>query len=257
MEWLRDWSAGDEMMRVLCFPPAGGSAQPYRRWAKLLPSHIGVVAVELPGHGSRMGEPVVDSLPGLLAGLLPEVETLLDKPMLVFGHSMGAIVGTEVCRGLLVAHGWRPLMLVAAACAAPDLPSVPDYDTRMTDEGILNFLTLMGGTPSDILDNDEYLSMIRPVVRGDLEAIAHRELDSSPRLGVPVRAYVGADDRRVTREKASGWVIESDTDFDMCTFPGGHFFVQDRVDMVLSRLRRDIGDALRSGAHKRPVTISN
>ncbi|MFJ8044034.1 thioesterase II family protein [Kitasatospora sp. NPDC096147] len=232
---------------MLCFPPAGGSAQPYRAWSKLLPAHIGVVAVELPGHGSRMGEPPVDTLPGLIAGgLLGEVKTLLDRPLVVFGHSMGAIVGTELSRLLLTDVGWRPLLLVAAGCGSPDLPSVPDYETRMTDEGILAFLRQVGGTPASILDNEEYLAMLRPVVRADFESIAHRDLAASPRLGCPVRAYVGDADPRVDRERAAGWEIEGNGDFELCTFPGGHFFVQERVDMVLSRLQRDIGDALRA-----------
>lgn len=257
MEWLRDFSAGDEAVRVLCLPPAGGSARPYRRWADLLPAHVGVVAVELPGHGSRLDETPLDDLPALIEGMLPEVRELLDRPLMVFGHSMGALVGVELCRALLVERDWSPLMFVAAGCASPDLPSVPDYDTRMTDEGILDFLTQVGGTPPDILGNDEYLGMIRPVVRADLEAMAHRKLDVQPRLGCAVRAYLGAEDLRVTADRAEGWVIESDGDFDRCTFPGGHFFVQDHVETMLSRLRRDLAEALRTRGRDRRPAISN
>jgi surfactin synthase thioesterase subunit len=246
MDWLRDWSGDEEpLTRLLCFPPAGGGAQGYRSWPKLLPPHLGVVTVELPGHGARRDEPLVSTLPGLLGGgLLDEVRILLDRPVVVFGHSMGGIVGAEVCRALLAQDGWRPLLFVAAGCAAPDLPSVPDFDTRLTDKGILDFLRDAGGTPADILDNEEYLAMIRPVVRADLTAIAHRELSAQPRLGCPVRSYVGSDDPRVSADRALGWEIESDGDFQQCTFPGGHFFVQDRVEMMLSRLQRDIGDVL-------------
>ncbi|SFW72917.1 thioesterase II family protein [Amycolatopsis australiensis] len=257
MEWLRDHSAGDETVRVLCLPPAGGSARPYRRWAGLLPGHVGVVAVELPGHGDRLTETPIDDLPTLIQGMLPEVRTLLDRPLVVFGHSMGALVAAELCRALLVEREWRPLLLVAAGCMSPDRPSVPDYVTRMTDEGILDFLTKVGGTPPDILANDEYLGMIRPVVRADLEAIAHRDVDASPRLGCAVRAYLGADDPRVDAEQAAGWAIESDGDFGMCTFPGGHFFVQDHVETVLSRLRRGLAEALRMRGRDRTPAISN
>ncbi|MET7990803.1 alpha/beta fold hydrolase [Amycolatopsis sp. NPDC005232] len=244
MEWLRDLSGAHEpVTTLLCFPPAGGGAYGYRNWARRLPAHFGVVAVELPGHGSRLGEPLVSTLPGLLGGgLLGEVRTLLDRPVVVLGHSMGAIVAAALCRALLAEDGWRPLLFVAAGCAAPDLPSVPDYDMRMTDQGILDFLRDAGGTPSGILGNEEYLAMIRPVVRADLDAIAHRDLGARPRLGCPVRSYVGGEDPRVSADRAAGWVAESDGDFEQCTFPGGHFFLHDNAEMVLSRLQRDIGD---------------
>jgi surfactin synthase thioesterase subunit len=248
MSWLRDWSRGDGVtMRILCLPPAGGGAHLYRHWPRRLPRHIGVVAVELPGHGSRVAEPPLHSITELLAdGLCTEVETLLDLPMVVFGHSMGAVVGFDLCRALRRALGWRPAGLVVAGCDAPDTLVHKDYASQMTDAGITGFLRSRGGTPEAILGKEEYLAMLRPVIRADLTALAGRLPAAEPPLACPVRVYQGREDPSVSPERLYGWAVEGDGDFAICSFPGGHFFVQESVEQVLARLEKDIREWQRS-----------
>jgi surfactin synthase thioesterase subunit len=252
--WLRDWSRSDDIaVRVLCLPPAGGGAHVYRRWPDRLPGHIGVVAVELPGHGSRLREAPLTSLPDLVnGGLQDEVTELLDRPLVVFGHSMGAVVGFELCRSIRRGRDWRPAGFVAAGCDAPDTLVHKDYVGRMTDEGLLRFLRDMGGTPSAILGNEEYLAMLRPILRADLTALAGRVPVSEPPLGCPVRAYLGSADGSVTLERVCGWAPESGGDFAIRSFPGTHFFVQEAEERVLDRLQHDIREWLRGTAVSYP-----
>jgi surfactin synthase thioesterase subunit len=251
--WLRDWSRrADVKVRVLCLPPAGGGAHVYRRWPDRLPSHVGVVAVELPGHGSRMAEPPVTSLDELVRGLRDEVESLLDTPMVVFGHSMGAIVGFELCRVIRRGRDWRPAGFVAAGCDAPDTLVRKEYAGRMTDAGIARFLRDMGGTPAAILGNEKYLAMLRPVIRADLMVLAGRLPVAERPLGCPVRVYLGSEDRTMTTEAACGWAPESAGNFAIHTFPGSHFFVQESEELVLDRLQHDIREWLRGPSTAQP-----
>jgi surfactin synthase thioesterase subunit len=253
MTWLRDWSRSDDVaVRVLCLPPAGGGAHVYRRWPDRLPGHIGVVAVELPGHGSRLRETPLQSLPDLVgSGLRDEVTALLDRPLVIFGHSMGAVVGFELCRAIRRGRDWRPTGLVAAGCDAPDTLVHKDYAGRMTDEGLFRFLRDMGGTPTAILADEEYLSMLRPILRADLTALANRVPVSETPLACPVRAYLGDADASVTIERVCGWAPESGGDFAIRTFPGTHFFVQEAEELVLDRLQHDIREWLRGTAATR------
>ena len=74
-------------VRLLCFPFAGGGAMIYRGWDKLLPADVDVCAVELPGRGARQGEAPIDDMNRLLDDLAPDIEPLLDRPVVLFGHT--------------------------------------------------------------------------------------------------------------------------------------------------------------------------
>ncbi|GAA2736490.1 thioesterase II family protein [Actinocorallia aurantiaca] len=250
MVWLRNWSRDeDPAARLLCLPPAGGGAHLYRRWPERLPAEIGVVAVELPGHGSRLGEDPLTGLAELVdGGLHDEVEELLDRPLVVFGHSMGAVVGFELCRALRRRRAWRPAGFVAAACEAPDVLHTRDYTGRMTDEGITRFLTATGGTPAAILENETFLDMLRPVIRADLGMLRARRHTAEEPLGCPVRVYLGATDPTIDPAKAARWAAESGGDHRVQVFPGGHFFTRESEPIVLSRLKHDLRHLLSTTA---------
>ncbi|WP_326786381.1 thioesterase II family protein [Streptomyces sp. NBC_00151] len=245
MTWLRDWSHGeDAVLRVLCLPPAGASAHIYRRWAQLLPREIGVVAAELPGHGSRLAEPPVTTMEAILGPLCEEAATLTDLPLVVFGHSMGATLGAELCRTMRRELGGAPQMLIAAACEAPRAVPRKDYAPWLTEQGTLDFLFRMGGTPDELLANDEYLRMLLPVLRADLTVLAGPRPEDDRPLGCPVRVYLGERDSGVKPERAAEWRAESNGDYAVRTFTAGHFFVQEQVDDVLTQLCADLSPLL-------------
>ncbi|SEG84363.1 Surfactin synthase thioesterase subunit [Actinacidiphila yanglinensis] len=245
--WLRDWSMDDQVeLRVLCLPPAGGSSRLYRRWPHLLPPHVGVVSVELPGRGTRADEPAATTLEQIVPPLSRAAAGLLDRPLVVFGHSMGGAVGAELVRELRRSAGLVPDLLVAAGCEPPRSPRRKDDVDRLTDAGLRDFLAQAGGTPQELLANEEYLRMLMPVLRADLTVLAGRPVaPQAPPLDCPVRVYLGADDRSVSQERAARWQDESDGDFQIRIFPGGHFFVQESTDLVLARLGQDVAQVLR------------
>ncbi|OWA19267.1 hypothetical protein B9W68_01900 [Streptomyces sp. CS227] len=252
MTWLRDWSHGEEtVVRVLCLPPAGAAAHVYRPWAALLPREIGVLAVELPGHGSRLGEPLLTAMDAVLGPLCEEAAALTDRPLAVFGHSMGATLAAELCRALRRETGRTPQMLIAAACEAPRALPRKDYTPWLTGQGTLDFLTRMGGTPDELLANDEYLDMILPVLRADLTLLAGPRPEDDRPLDCPVRVYLGEHDTGVQPHRTAAWEAESNGDHAVHTFPAGHFFVQERTHEVLARLRADLTPLL----HGPPVAV--
>lgn len=245
MTWLRDWSHSEHVaLRVLCLPGAGTAAHTFRRWSRLLPADIGVVAVELPGRGSRTDEPALYSMEEILRPLSEEVAALADRPLVVFGHSMGAVVGAELCRTLGRERGFAPDLMIAAACEAPRLTPRKDYARWLSEEGILDFLREMGGTPPELLADEDYMRMLTLALHADLTVLATRPPAEDRPLGCPVRVYLGSSDPGVHPDRAAHWRAESDGDFAIHTFVSGHFFIQDRMTEVLERLRADTAATL-------------
>ncbi|GGX44127.1 thioesterase II family protein [Streptomyces fructofermentans] len=241
MTWLRDWSQSEDVaLRVLCLPAAGSSAHTYRSWSGLLPPDVGLVAVELPGHGSRLAETPLRTMDGIVRPLAAEVAGLADRPLVVFGHSMGATVGAELCRTLRREAGVTPALMVAAACEAPREGPRKDYSRWLTEDGVLDFLHHMGGTPPELLAHDDYLRMLLPVLRADLTALAGPQPGDDSPLDCPVRVYLGDRDPGVRPERAAAWRRESNGDFALHTFAAGHFLVQERRAEVLAQLCADV-----------------
>ena len=90
-------------VRLLCLPCAGASATMYLRWRRSLPPWVQVVPVELPGRGSRLGEPFVESFAALVAGLCDEQSAAMNttaSSFMLFGHSMGGLLAWGIAQRL-------------------------------------------------------------------------------------------------------------------------------------------------------------
>lgn len=249
--WLRDWTRRPDVeARVLCLPPAGGGAGLFRGWAAALPPWLGVVALELPGHGSRAGQPPVSAARDLFdAALLDELGAVLDRPLALFGHSMGGRIAVELAAALR--HGGLPdpVLLVAAACEAPGLTAAHLSTGRDADDAaVLDFLRRQGGTDPRLLADAEYLGVLLPVVAADLALAADVDRGRAQPLACPVHVYLGDRDDSVPGESADGWAAYSAPGFARRTFPGGHFFVQECEDDVLAALGADVRAACTAAA---------
>jgi pyochelin biosynthesis protein PchC len=229
MSWLRYWSPPDEArMWLLCLPPGAGAAHLYRGWAAALPPRVGVVAVELPGHGARSDEPPVRHLEDLLPPLTAAVAPLLDRPTVLFGHSMGGMVAHELALRLAER---RPLGLVAAGCESPDRYVMPAGSAGAPEAELLDQVRGWGGTGEELLADPAYRTVLLDVLRADLALAASRPPGPRPAVDCPVFAYVGADDPWVTPADAEGWLAAGTGSGAVRTFPGGHFFPYERPEV--------------------------
>src|SRR5438093_882622 len=95
--WIRRFQPlPDARARLLCLPHAGGSASFFLPVAHALAPDVEVLAVQYPGRQDRRGEDCVDNVPEFADRLLDALAGWLDRPLALFGHSMGALVGFEL-----------------------------------------------------------------------------------------------------------------------------------------------------------------
>src|SRR5688572_20714530 len=79
-------------LRLFCFAYAGGGASVYTPWAKALPAAVEIVSVQLPGREGRFHEAPLSNLSEVMDGVAHAVGSNLDKPYMLFGHSLGALI---------------------------------------------------------------------------------------------------------------------------------------------------------------------
>src|SRR5689334_2163044 len=138
-------------LRLVCLPYAGGSASIYHGWASELDPDVELVAVQLPGRGSRLREAPFTQMEPLLAALLEAMASLDDAPIAIFGHSMGALVGFALARRLRGERRVRPTRLFRSGRRAPQIPDPrePPLFSRSREE-FLSELRRLRGTPDEI-----------------------------------------------------------------------------------------------------------
>lgn len=85
-----------EEVNLLCIPYAGGGASAYYAWKKRLNSKVGLYAVQLPGRENRIVDTPYESIHDMIPDLLEEMDVVVQKPYILFGHSMGAKVAYEL-----------------------------------------------------------------------------------------------------------------------------------------------------------------
>lgn len=224
-------------MRLICLPHAGGSAGFFRAWATLLPDSIELVAVQYPGREDRLDEPSMDDMRTLVDALAQAMPALLDRPYLLFGHSMGAAVAHELCLALHRQQQPLPGHLVVSAREAPTRHQGGALH-RMADDALRDELRRLGGTPTALLDSDEFCALLLPRMRGDYRLIETYcpTLTPMPQLPVAISAFVGTDDRELAPGDAEAWIQQTSSTFRLHSFVGGHFYLVQRQQQVVHAL---------------------
>jgi surfactin synthase thioesterase subunit len=221
-------------VRLFCFPHAGGSAVFYRSWSGRISRDIELTAIQYPGRADRMTEDVIDDCPTLVrlvtAALLPRC----DRPVALFGHSMGAIIAYEVARSLQE-QGTAPVHLFVSGCRAADLPGARRY-SDLDDDGLVETLTWMGGTDAELLADPEMRALVLPYVRGDLQLLDAYEHKPAPVLSVPVTSIAGANDEVEPPASAARWAGLTSGTFTRRVLPGDHFYLVPRRDDVIAEI---------------------
>lgn len=82
--------------RLIILPHAGGSASYFRQWANIADSDLEVVVVQYPGRENRMAEPLISNMDRLVSNLATGLKAILNKPYILFGHSMGGGIAYEL-----------------------------------------------------------------------------------------------------------------------------------------------------------------
>lgn len=230
-----------DALRMFCFPYAGGSAtRVYGDWHRDLPAAVEVVPMEVPGRGARILETPVPTIAGLVADALPRMLPRLDRPFVLFGHSLGAMVAYELAGLLVERYDLAPALLCVSGLSAPGTPRKPDLDHLLPDPAFRARLRQLGGTPPEILDDDDLMEVLLPVLRADFGAADRWTPPGSGPLPCPLLAFGGAEDPEAPPTTLAGWRRRTADRFEFRVFPGDHFFVHGARSALLTALGRAV-----------------
>jgi len=225
-------------LRLFCFPYAGAGALIFRTWSDSLPADVEVCPVQLPGRGTRVTERPFTRLSPLVEALAQALAPFLDRPFAFFGHSLGALVSFELARQIRRQYGVHPVRLFVSAGGAPQIPHrVPPIHTLPDKEFIVE-LRRLNGTPSELLDHEELMGIMLPLLRADFAVYETYVYSTEPPLNCPISAFGGLRDHRVNDSDLEAWRAQTNVSFSLQMFPGDHFFL--RQPLLLQALSQEL-----------------
>lgn len=237
--WVRRFHTTENAaVRLVCFPHAGGAATWYFPVSRALQQVCEVVAIQYPGRQDRRAEPCVDDIGELADAIGRELGAWTDRPIALFGHSMGATVAYEVGRRL-ERDGSPPIGLIASAGRAPSRWR-PEMVHRRNDDGLVAALRALSGTDVGLLGDQELLRLVLPAVRADYRAVETYRHTGTRGLSCPIRVLVGDRDEMTTRDEAQAWRAHTAAACEVSVFPGGHFYVTEVFEPVMAAIAQQL-----------------
>jgi medium-chain acyl-[acyl-carrier-protein] hydrolase len=219
-------------LRLFCFPYAGGTAAVFRNWPRYLPSEIEVCAIQYPGRGSRLAEPLSEDVVDVMNRIYEDLQPFFQKPFAFFGHSMGALVSYEFARRLQREKQARPFELFVSGCTGPHVRSIDEPTYNLPEPEFIAELRRLQGTPAEVLENAELMQLMMPIIRADFKASQTYKYNPGPPLECPIRAFGGLKDEMAPREKVEAWSEHTTGSFRAQMLPGDHFFLNSSQSLL-------------------------
>ncbi|MET8803381.1 alpha/beta fold hydrolase [Streptomyces sp. NPDC004546] len=223
---------------VLMLPHAGGSSHVLAALAQELPLPVRVLAGQYPGRGPRTAEPFVKRLSDLVEPLAEAIDQHVPGPLVVFGHSLGAMVGWQLVR-LLESRGRDVQGFMPASCNPPHVarPAGGGQVPLQKSDEVLAYLRRLGGLPEEVLDEPELLELVLDVVRADFALTQDYPTPGRvERIACPVMAIGGGDDTEVPSDQLPRWADCTSQAAGWRILSGGHFFYQEHLAEIAELL---------------------
>jgi medium-chain acyl-[acyl-carrier-protein] hydrolase len=227
------------LLRLFCFPYAGGGATIFRRWANDSPENVELCAVQLPGRQGRLTEPPFVRLSLLVESLSYVLRSYMDVPFAFFGHSMGALISFELTRQLRRQNSPGPAYLFVSGQRGPQLPNPFPPIHVLPESRFVEELRRLKGTPEVLLQDAELMQLVLPTLRADLEVCETYAYRAEDPLNCPISAFGGSQDRKISRADLIAWRDQTRSAFSLRMFPGDHFFLHTARALLLQAISQD------------------
>ena len=240
-------SAAKPLMRLFCFPYAGGGASLFRASSADLPREIALCPIQLPGRETRFAEAAHSRMNSLVDAVTAPILSQSDLPFAFFGHSMGALIAFELARTLRRLRRPGPVHLFVSGRKAPQLPDLSPPVHHLPTEEFVTELRRLNGTPDTVFDTPGLLEVVLPTLRADFAVSETYEYIEEPPLNCSLSAFGGFEDPDVSQSDLEAWRIQTRSSFTWRVFPGDHWYLaQEARANLFKAISDDLACVLRA-----------
>ena len=217
------------VIQLVCFHDAGGSAMLFDDWISHLGERVEIIRIELPGRKGNASAKNQLEITKLIASIADRLVEMLDKPYMVFGHSMGGLFAFEVIHELKKRGFDLPKKLFVSSTPQLNSYNREEFDPRMTDEQMFQRFPYLNdsNTPDEELRN-----YLRSILRLDLWLLDSYEYAKKEQLLIDMIGIRGKDDHTVKRAQMEKWQHEIQGTLTLIERPGDHHYIKTDQDFV-------------------------
>lgn len=223
-----------DLIQLICFPFAGGYSASYRPLFEQLKDTAEVTAAEPPGHGTNL-MPLETSIDRLAELYKEGLTGKLNRPFILFGHSMGGLVVYRLTQ-LLEKEGIDPAAVVISAIQPPQTKR--QILTHLSNETFVQHIAEMGGIPKELLENKPMMDYFTPSLRADYQALESFQHTDKTIIESPVYLLNGKQDKKCM-EDADGWLTWANA-IERTDFEGGHMYINTHLEQFAEHMRHVI-----------------
>ncbi|HEX2957041.1 MAG TPA: alpha/beta fold hydrolase [Chitinispirillaceae bacterium] len=221
---------------VILLPHAGGASHLYQVFADQLEDDFLVYLYDLPGHGRRSKEKLLESMEEVVLDLVQKIRFLENENWAVFGHSLGSLIAHALIRKRIKEGLSMPSVLFVSGTSSP-VNRILDPISELSSIDFWSRCSDFGGISKNIIQNSEIRSFFEPILRNDFKIAEKYHPDQLP-LPVPVSVFYGTSD--MNKESAESWSQDSEYPLSLYSFTGDHFFLFDHCIDLCNIIKRDL-----------------
>ena len=214
-------------MKVILLPFAGANKYSFTNFFK----DENTVTLEYPGRGSRINEELLTDINDLVNDVFLQFqkEMTTSEDYIIYGHSLGALVGYLICQRIEVLNLKKPLKLVVSGRMAPQYP-VAKILSDMPDDEFWEHIWKFGGTPSQIKEYPELIEMYTPILKADFKCVEDFKYQKNEKLTIPIDVLFGSTEN-ITYNDVKAWEEETEDEVQIKELEGHHFFIYNHKDI--------------------------
>lgn len=221
-------------INLYCLPFAGGNKYSYRKYEQAGLPDANIISLDYPGHGDRLREPLMNSIEDIATDLHRILKNQIKgTEYVIYGHSMGGIVGFELIHQIISSGGPAPLHFFITGTVGPSSLSRKEKKWHLLSRDDF-FLKLkeLDGFPGGGLDDEELLDFIEPIIRADFYAVESYQYKKRLPFDFPLTVITGVEEK-MKEEDIRLWQEETLYQIDFKKMEGKHFFIFDNVQDIL------------------------
>lgn len=242
-KWIIPFTSSPlSQQKLFCFPYAGAGASIYRSWGTLLHKNIQGFAIQPPGRETRFSENLLTSLDAYADQAFNAIEPYCSASgkLILFGHSLGALAAFETAKRLQSA-GHHVDLLIVSGRQDPATKSKRPPISHLSAEAFIQQMATYNGTPTAILENQEILDILLPMIRTDFSMAEHyNRLPTALSLHCPILALGSRQDEWLDPGSIDGWKNVTNGSFEKHWFEGDHFYLNQYTKELVDHISKKI-----------------
>lgn len=210
-------------MKLITLPFAGGNKYSLS-FLKRKIFDLEVVNLEYPGRGARNSESFLKDIDAIVNDIFIKIINEIGaEPYIIYGHSMGALVGYLVCQKIEESGIRQPLKLIVSGKKSPSIKNERIL-SHLPDQLFWEEVIKIGGIPSELHSHHELINFYIPILRADFEVFESYNYVKKKKLNLPIDVFYGTDEE-ISENEIKEWENESTEEVVVKPLKGNHFFI--------------------------------